>query len=104
MLDLAYYLATCLLLVVVALYCFAAKRNMVRLVIAVEILINAANLAFIAFAAYRGPSGVDLLPQAIVTLSIAVAGSVTAIALTLILNAYKHYKTLDVTELRRLRG
>ncbi|MEM2905708.1 MAG: NADH-quinone oxidoreductase subunit NuoK [Candidatus Bathyarchaeia archaeon] len=98
------YLGTTLLLVVVALYCFAAKRNMVRLVMAVEILINAANLAFIAFTAYRNAGTVDLLPQAVVTLSIAVAGSVTAIALTLVLNAYKHYKTIDVTELKRLRG
>lgn len=101
---LEYYLGTSLLLVVLALYCFAAKRNLVRLIMAVEILINAGNLAFIALAAYRNPNAVDLLPQAVVTLSIAIAGSVTAIALTLVLNAYKHYKTLDVTELRRLRG
>ncbi len=101
---LEFYLGCSLLLVVVALYCFVAKRNLVRLVLAVEILINAGNLAFMAFAAYRNPNVVDLLPQAVVTLSIAIAGSVTAIALTLVLNAYKHYKTLDVTELRRLRG
>lgn len=101
---LEFYLGASLLLVAMALYCFAAKRNLVKLVIGVEILINAANLVFIAFAAYRSPGAVDLLAQAVVTLSIAIAGSVTAIALTLILNAYKRYRTLDVAELRRLRG
>lgn len=97
------YLTCSMLLLVVGLYCLSTKRNMVKLIIAIEILINAANLTFIAFSSSRNPGVVDLLPQALTTLSIGIAGCVTAIALTIVLNAYKHYKTLDVRELRKLR-
>jgi len=98
------FLTCSMLLLIVGMYCLSTKRNMVKLVIAIEILINAANLTFIAFSSYRNPGFVDLLPQALTTLSITIAGCVTAIALTLVLNAYKHYKTLDARELRKLKG
>ncbi|MEM3019579.1 MAG: NADH-quinone oxidoreductase subunit NuoK [Candidatus Bathyarchaeia archaeon] len=101
--NLVTYLSCALVLFVIGLYCLVAKRNMVRLVIGLEILINAANLSFIAFSTYRQSGYVDLLSQSVVVLSMAMAGSVTALALVILLNAYKHYKTLDIRELRRLR-
>lgn len=101
--NLVTYLSCAFVLFVIGLYCLVAKRNMVRLVIGLEILINAANLSFIAFSTYRQSGYVDLLSQSVVVLSMAMAGSVTALALVILLNAYKHYKTLDIRELRRLR-
>jgi multicomponent Na+:H+ antiporter subunit C len=41
--------------------------------------------------------------QTFVILSIIVGGVVAAVALSLIVNAYRHYGTLDIRELRRLR-
>lgn len=101
---LATYLSCAIVLVIIGIYCLVTKRNMVRLVIGVEILVNAANVSFIALSAYRQPGYVDPLSQSVVVVSIAIAGSVTALALALVLNAYRHYKTLDARELRRLRG
>jgi len=103
MLRLECYLAFAFILYIIGLYCLATKRNMIRLVLGIEILINAANLNFIALSAYRTPGFVDPLAHSIVMISIAIAGCVSAVALALIVYAYKHYGTLDVRKLRRLR-
>ncbi len=104
MIPLVYYLAGAIALYIIGMYCLASKRNMIRLVIGVEILMNAAHLTFIAFSAYRTVGYIDPLGHAIVIMSIVFAGCTTAVALTIVTYAYRHYGTLDVRKLRRLRG
>ena len=103
MIRLEFFVALAFALYFVGLYCLATKRNMIRLVLGIEILINAANLNFIAFSAYRTEGFVDPLAHSIFVISIAVAGCVSAAALALIVYAYKHYGTLDIRKLRQLR-
>ncbi len=102
--TLDYYVAFSIALFFIGIYCLATKRNMIRIVLGIEILINAANVNFIAFSAYRAEGFVDPFAHSVVIISIALAGCVTAIALALIVYAYRHYGTLDVRKLRRLRG
>jgi NADH:ubiquinone oxidoreductase subunit K len=105
MIDLTYYLGFAFSLYVIGIYCLATKRNMIRLILGVEILVNAANIMFITFSYYAIPElFVDPLAHSIVIISIGLAGSVSAVALTIIVYAYKHYGTLDITALRRLKG
>jgi NADH:ubiquinone oxidoreductase subunit K len=103
MIQLSYYIAGAVALYIVGMYCLAVKRNMIRLVIGIEILINAAHLNFIAFSAYGTAVNMRPLGHSIVTMSIVFAGCVTAVALTIVTYAYKHYGTLDVRKLRRLK-
>ncbi|MHA1781365.1 MAG: NADH-quinone oxidoreductase subunit K [Candidatus Thorarchaeota archaeon] len=106
MLDI--YLIFALILYMLGIYTLASARNMIKLVIGIEILVAAANLNFLALGAFTsspsilGP--VDPLVQDFVILSICIGGAVAAIAMSLIMNAYRHYGTLDVRELRRLKG
>jgi NADH:ubiquinone oxidoreductase subunit K len=104
MIDVAYYIAFAITLYMIGIYCLATKRNMIRLILGLEILLNAANVTFIAFSAYGVPGFVDPLAHSFVIVSIGIAGSVSAVALTLVVYVYKHYGTLDVRELRRLKG
>lgn len=95
-----YYLATALLMYFFALYCLITKRNLLKLLIAVELAINAANLNFIALSA---PRAVDPVAQSFVIMSIVIAACVTTIGVALIVYIYRRYRTLDVSKLRRLR-
>jgi NADH:ubiquinone oxidoreductase subunit K len=104
MIDLTFYLIFAIALYMVGLYCLATKRNMLRLVLGIEILINAANINFITFSAYAMPGFVDPMGNSFVCISIGLAGAVSAVALAIVVLAYRHYGTLDVKELRRLRG
>ena len=103
MIDMTYYLATAMILFVVGIYCLVVKRNMIRLIIGVEIITSAANLNFIAFSAYAKPGSVDPLGHSYVILSIVVGACVVAVALALTVCAYKHFKTLDIRKLSRLK-
>jgi NADH-quinone oxidoreductase subunit K len=104
MLDLTYYLVFSLALYVIGIYCLATKRNMIRLLLGVEILVNAANINFIVFAAYALPGFVDSMGHSFASISIGLAGAVSAVALAIVVLIYRHYGTLDVDELKRLRG
>jgi len=87
----------------VGVYC-TTRRNMIRILLGVEIVLNAGNLAFIYFSSLRSSVGlVDPLGQSIVFMSIILGGGVVAVGLSMVVNAYKRYKTLDVRKLRRLR-
>lgn len=87
---------------VIGLGCLMVKRDMVRMLIGVEILFNAANLCFIALSSHI-TGFIDPLPQSIVMMAIVIDGAVIAVGLVIVLNVYKHYGTLDVRRLRRLK-
>jgi NADH-quinone oxidoreductase subunit K len=104
MIDLTFYLIFTLALYIIGIYCLATKRNMIRMILGIEILVNAANLNFIIFAAYAMPGFVDSMGHSFAGISIGLAGAVSAVALAVVVLVYRHYGTLDVEELRRLRG
>lgn len=86
----------------IGLGCLTVKRDMVRLLIGIEILFNAANLCFVALSSYV-TGFVDPFPQTIVMMAIVLDGSVIAVGLAIVINAYKHYGTLDIRRLMRLK-
>lgn len=81
----------------------ATTRNMIRLIIGIEILTTAANLNFIAFSSFGRPGYVDPLAHSVVIVLIVLGACVIAVGLTMAVYAYRHYGTLDIRELRRLR-
>jgi NADH:ubiquinone oxidoreductase subunit K len=103
-LPLSYYLVFTLALYVIGIYCLATKRNLIRLLLGIEILVNAANINFIVFAAYAMPDYVDSAGHSFAAISIGLAGAVSAVALATVVLIYRHYGTLDSDELKQLRG
>lgn len=102
MLPIFIYLLAIFILLVIGLYCMTFKNNMIRILLGLEIVLNAANIGFIIFSS-RLINRVDLLGQSIAILSIALGGCVIAVGLSIVLYAYKHYKTLNVRELKKLK-
>jgi len=98
-----YYVAFSVVLFFIGLYCLATKRNMIRLLMGVEIMINSVSLNFIALSSYVEEGSVHPLAHAFTILSISVGGCIIAVGLVITIYAYRHYGTLDVRELRRLK-
>ena len=96
------YLVAVSLLVIIGLGCLMVKRDMVRLLIAVELLFNAANLSFVAFS-LQTEGFVDPRAHSVIMMAIVLDGTVIAVGLAMALNVYKHYGTLDIRKLRRLK-
>jgi len=96
------YFILSLALLSVGIYGLIAKRNAIRLLFAVEIIVNAANLNLIAFARFmpEAHSG----GQTFALFSIAIAAAEVAVGLSLVIVAYRLYKNIDIADFRSLKG
>lgn len=93
----------------IGIYGLVTKRNALRLLFAVEIMINAANLNFVAFGQYlpfSQTAGVhsNALGQTFVLFSIALAAAEAAVILAIVVVAYRLHQDVDVSELKSMEG
>jgi len=97
-------LACSIALLAIGLYGVLTKRNLLRLIIGLEILVNAACLCFAALSAMSQPGRADPLAGVIIMIVLAIGGCIAAFGLVLALAIYKRLGTLDAWALRKLRG
>ena len=90
------------LIFAIGVYTLATKRNIIKQLIGIELLVNAAHLNFVSFAA-SNPKGIDPYALSFVLLSLGVGAAVIAVAVLLIVQVYRVYGTMDLEKLRRLR-
>ncbi len=102
MVSLVSYLIVSATLLGIGIYGLTVKRNAIRILFAVEIIVNAANLNFAAFTRYLNPPRVT--GQVIVFYSIAAAAMEAAVGLALILVAFRLNQSIDVRKLNKLKG
>ena len=90
----------------IGIYGLITKRNALRLLFAVEIMINAANLNFVAFGQYMPPTAGPqaALGQTFVLFSIALAAAEAAVILAIVVVAYRLHNDVDVSDLKSLEG
>lgn len=90
----------------IGIYGLVTKRNALRLLFAVEIMINAANLNFVAFGQLMPPTTASqpALGQTFVLFSIALAAAEAAVILAIVVVAYRLHHDVDVSELDSMGG
>jgi NADH:ubiquinone oxidoreductase subunit K len=79
------------------------RRNAILVLIGIELMLNAANLNFVAFWRY-GPNLEALTGMMFVIFSIGVAAAEAAVGLALIISLYRHTKTTNIDEVHSMRG
>ncbi len=79
------------------------RRSAILALIGIELMLNAANLNFIAFWRY-GPYPEAMTGILFVIFSIAIAAAEAAVGLALILAVYRHFKTTDLSRLDSMKG
>jgi NADH:ubiquinone oxidoreductase subunit K len=79
------------------------RRNAILVLAGIELMLNAANLNFIAFWRY-GPHPAALTGTMFAIFSISIAAAEAAVGLGLILAAYRHFRTTDLDEIHSLKG
>ena len=103
MTPLACYLLFSALLFAVGLAGAVTRRNAIIVLVGIELMLNAANLNFIAFWRY-GPHPEALTGILFVLFSIAIAAAEAAVGLALIIAIYRHYGTTDVNRIESMKG
>ena len=79
------------------------RRNAILVLIGIELMLNAANLNFIAFWRYgRSPEALTGVMFAL--FSIGVAAAEAAVGLALIIRVYRHFRTTDLDRIDLMRG
>jgi len=96
------YLLLSALLFVIGLYGALVRRNAVIVLIAIEIMMNAANLNFIAFSRYL-PAG-QLTGQLFALFGISIAAAEVAVGLALVIAIFRFFKTVEVDRFEKLKG
>ena len=79
------------------------RRNAILVLIGIELMLNAANLNFIAFWRF-GPDPSALTGMMFALFSISVAAAEAAVGLAIILAAYRHSRTTDLNQMNSLKG
>ena len=82
------------------LYAIITRRNAIMVLMGIELILNAANINFIAFSRF---STGKLDGQAIAIFVIILAAAEAAIALAIVLNIYQNFNTVNVDEMNKLK-
>ena len=101
MIPLSHYLVLGALLFSISVVgIFLNRKNLVVLLMAIELLLLAANMNFIAFSHYLG----DLAGQVFVFFILTVAAAESAIGLAILIVVFRNRRTINVQDLDRLKG
>ena len=98
--DLNTYLIIGALLFSLGLFGVITRRNGVAVLMGVELILNAANVNFIAFARF---GGMDLSGHVFSLFVIVMAAAEAAVALAIILNIFNNMGTINIDEADQLR-
>ena len=98
--ELIEFVLVSIAMLAIGIYGLSVKRNAIRMLFAIEIIVNAANLNLVAFARFIPDSG----GQTLALLSIAIAAAEVAVGLALVIVAYRLYKNIDIANFRSLKG
>jgi NADH-quinone oxidoreductase subunit K len=98
--SLAHFLIVSAILFAFGIYGIATRRNAILVLMGVELVLNAANLNFVAFSRF-GPGPLDGQVAAIFVIILAAAEA--AIALAIVLNIYHRFQTVNVDDISTMK-
>ena len=100
--NLSTYLIISAIIFSLGIYGVMTRRNAVAILMGIELILNSANLNFVAFNRFSGMERLE--GQVFSIFVIVLAAAEAAIALAIIINLYKNLNTVDVDEANSLKG
>lgn len=101
MINLSHFLILAALLFMIGVVgIFLNRKNIIILLMAIELMLLAVNMNFIAFSYYLG----DLAGQIFVFFILTVAAAEAAIGLAIIIIVFRNNRTIDVEDINQLKG
>ena len=98
-LGIEHYLILSAVLFSIGLYGALAKRNAVAILMCIEIMLNAVNIAMVAFSRYLVPDVVVLTGHVFAIFIMTVAAAEAAVGLAIIIAIYRSRQSIDVEEM-----
>ena len=101
MLSLSAFLVLSILIFSLGIFLVLSRRNAIMALMGVELILNAANINFVAFAQY---DKIDLDGQMAALFVMVLAAAEVAVALAIILQVYRRYGNIDLGIISKLKG
>jgi NAD(P)H-quinone oxidoreductase subunit 4L len=101
MLQLPFFLLAAAALFCIGIFGLVTSRNAVRVLMSIELMLNAVNLNLVAFANYLDPQGIK--GQVFTTFVIAIAAAEAAVGLAIVLSIYRNRDTIDMEQFNLLK-
>ena len=79
----------------------ATRKNAILVLMSLELILNSANINFVAFSRF---GGVNIEGQIAALFVIILAAAEVAVALAIVLNIYQNYHHVDVDEINQMKG
>ena len=103
--SVSHYLMVGAVMFVAGVVCMATKRNALGVLMGIELVLNGANVNFVAFgSSYLREHNLGLDGQLSALFVIVLAAAEAAVALAIALNFYNNHATIDVDRADDLRG
>ncbi|MBF2077875.1 MAG: NADH-quinone oxidoreductase subunit NuoK [Synechococcales cyanobacterium T60_A2020_003] len=99
--ELSYFLLLAAALFCIGIYGLVTSRNAIRVLMSIEILLNAVNLNFMAFSNFLDP--VDIKGQVFGVFVISIAAAEAAVGLAIVLSIYRNRDTVDMEQFNLLK-
>jgi NADH:ubiquinone oxidoreductase subunit K len=95
------YLAVSTLMFFAGVYGFLARRNLLTILMSLELMLNAADINFAVFNRFLYPGQMD--GMFFTLFAIGVSAAETAVAIAIIINIYRNLKNINVDEVNKMK-
>ncbi len=96
-----YYLIPSLIMFCAGLYGFITRRNMIAMLISLELMLNAVDMNFVIFNRFLYPEAME--GMFFTLFAIAIAAAETALAIAIIINVFRSVHNVDVRDLNQMK-
>ena len=100
-LGILWYLVPSVLMFACGVYGFVTRKNLIAILVSLELMLNAADLNFVAFNRYLFPGQME--GMVFTLFAIAFAAAETAIAIAIIINVYRAVGNTDINEISKMK-
>ncbi|MCX6273116.1 MAG: NADH-quinone oxidoreductase subunit NuoK [Bacteroidetes bacterium] len=98
---LEYFLILATLMFFVGVYGFLTRKNLITMLMSIELILNAVNINFVAFNKFLFPDKLEGHFFALIV--IAVAAAEAAVAIAIIINIYRHFSNINVENVDEMK-
>ena len=95
------FLVISTLMFFIGIYGFLTRRNLITMLMSIELILNSVNINFVVFNRFLYPH--QMQGHFFSLIVIAVAASEAAVAIAIIINIYRNFKSIDVENLDQMK-
>jgi NADH:ubiquinone oxidoreductase subunit K len=99
--PLQYFLVLATIMFFAGIYGFLTRRNLITILMSVELILNSVNINFLAFNRYLYPNNLE--GHFFSLFIIAVAAAEAAVAIAIIINIYRRFTTVNVENVNEMK-